>query len=90
MDRKELVKRDKDRLTDTQLAFGLATWFPCKALGKDAHGLGIPVGIAACSIEHYILEGLREHNWPLTRYSLAVAQMRSAEESTKLWTEENA
>lgn len=83
------MKYDKDKLTDTELAFGLATWFPRKALGVDAYGIGIPVGIAACSIEHYILEGLREHNWPLTRYSLAVAQMRDQAASTKLWTEEN-
>ena len=63
-------------------------------LGRSVHDARIPVGIAAGSIESYVVTGLREYSWPLTKLSLRVAQMRSeAQEkaaSERLWSEENA
>ncbi len=63
-------------------------------LGQSVHDASIPVGVAAGSIESYVVTGLRDYSWPLTQLSLRVAQMRSeAQEKAaamRLWTEENA
>lgn len=45
------------------------------------------------SIADYVMAGLREYDWPLTKVSLRVAQMQSAREESaaneRLWTEDN-
>ncbi len=50
----------------------------------------IPTGIAFGSIADHVATGLREHAWPLTKYTLRIAQLKDKAASERLWTEENA
>jgi hypothetical protein len=78
--------------TPTDIAFACATVLQDR-LGTSIHDDRIPTGLAMGSVHHYVVTGLRDHAWPLTRLSLRVAQMRSeAHEkaaSERLWSEEN-
>jgi hypothetical protein len=84
------VKRYKP--TPTDIAFALATVLQDR-LGTSIHDDRIPVGVAMGSVENYVVTGLREYSWPLTKLSLQVAQMRSERDekaaSERLWSEEN-
>jgi len=84
------VKRYKPTPTDNALADAMVLRVH---LGRSVHDARIPVGIAAGSVDRYVVTGLRDYSWPLTKLSLRVAQMRSeAQEkaaSERLWTEEN-
>lgn len=79
----------------TDLSFANATQLRVRLLkDRRAPTLGIPMGVAYGSVEAYVVTGLREFNWPLTKASLRVAQWRAEQEEKtaagRLWTEENA
>lgn len=62
-----------------------------KRLGSHVvGGIRIPTGIAFGSIADHVATGLREHDWPVTKLSLRVAQLKDKAASERLWTEENA
>lgn len=84
----------KHHPSPTDIAFACATVLRVPLLkDRRAEWYGIPTGIAWGSVERYIVTGLREYNWPLTKLSLRVAQMRSERDekaaSERLWSEEN-
>lgn len=81
--------------TATDLASANATELRVRLGRIDlGDGMGIPYGVAYASVETYVVTGLHEHNWPLTKASLRVAQWRAEQEekaaAERLWTEENA
>lgn len=85
----------RDRRPDaTSLAFANASELRVRQGARVVDGLNVPTGIAWTSVESYVVTGLREYNWPMTRLSIRVAQLTGAVKnkaaSERLWTEENA
>jgi hypothetical protein len=77
--------------TATDRAFAAAVTLR-KRLGsvEVMPGIRVPTGIPHAPVHEHVLLGLRDHDWPLTKYTLRIAQLKDKAASERLWTEENA